>query len=102
MFELQEELQTGTYHYNFQHIGLAARVALIEKMYVAAVRELGEAHDEISWKPWATGQFINRDKLVSECVDAFQFIMNMMLALGDDPRELAIEFANRHAAKVLL
>lgn len=102
MFETQNLLQTETYHYNFQYMPLQERIAYIEKMYVAAVRELGEAHDETSWKPWATKQFANRDALIGELVDTWHFIMNMALAFGDDPLDLADEFFTRYQRKAAL
>lgn len=66
-----------------------ARIHHIKDMALAAIKEIGEALDETSWKPWTTGRPVLRKHSVgSELSDAFQFIMNMWFAaypeLSDD------------------
>lgn len=57
------------------------RVAHIKDMALAAIKEIGEALDEVSWKPWTTGEPVLRKHAVGgELSDAFQFIMNMWFA----------------------
>lgn len=45
----------------------------------ACERELGEAMDEVAWKPWATSQHFNAVRYIEEMVDAWHFFMNMLL-----------------------
>jgi hypothetical protein len=59
----------------------ARRVNHIKDMALAAIKEIGEALDETSWKPWTTGEPMLRKHAVGgELSDAFQFIMNMWFA----------------------
>jgi dimeric dUTPase (all-alpha-NTP-PPase superfamily) len=43
--------------------------------------ELHELLAETGWKPWAKSRHINRDAYISELVDAFHFMMNLMLVV---------------------
>ena len=58
------------------------RCSYIQVMVHAAQHELGEAMDEVGWKPWASSRHINRAQFHAEMVDAWHFFMNLMLA-GD-------------------
>lgn len=50
--------------------------------------EIHEAAMEISWKPWAKGQYFDRERYVGELVDAWHFFMNLMLLSGITEQEL--------------
>lgn len=64
--------------YDFESMTPEQRVAYIKEMYIAAVKELGEALDETQWKPWAKGEHvIHQVPFGSELSDAWQFITNM-------------------------
>lgn len=54
----------------------------------AAEDEIHEAMGEISWKPWATEHFFNREQFIGECVDALHFIGNMLAAAKCTDEEL--------------
>ena len=103
LFELQHDLQTNTYGYNFQQMTLIDRIQYVKNMKLALEAELQEALDETQWKPWtnhhATIKWVNRDAYVGEMVDVLHFLINMLLVLGDDPKDLAIEVANRYLRK---
>jgi len=45
----------------------------------AAIKELTEALDEISWKPWASAKFFNRDAFLGELADVQLFLDNLKL-----------------------
>jgi len=64
------------------------QIQFMKDMYIALDDEMHELLGEIGWKPWATSKHINRDAAVSELVDAFHFIMNFMLVLRVDEKEL--------------
>ena len=59
----------------------ARRVEHIKDMGLAAIVEITEALNEVSWKPWTTGEPVLKKHAVGgELSDAFQFIMNMWFA----------------------
>lgn len=89
MFELQLELQTTTFGKNFQRMRPAERIQYIKDMVIAATDELHEALNETGWKPWATVRHIHEDAYIAELVDAWHFLMNLMLATGREPGDLA-------------
>lgn len=63
--------------------------------------ELHEAMKECGWKPWATEKYMNREAFMKELVDAWHFLMNMMLAIspGRLPLDIAKEFATKYYEK---
>jgi dimeric dUTPase (all-alpha-NTP-PPase superfamily) len=80
MLRQQRELQhrMGNLFFRASADDRAARVEHIKNMALAAIKEIGEALDETSWKPWTTGKpFIRKHAVSGELSDAFQFIMNM-------------------------
>lgn len=89
MFELQLELQTTTFGKNFQRMRPAERIQYIKDMVLAATDELHEALNETGWKPWTTVRHVNEDAYIAELVDAWHFLMNLLLATGREPSELA-------------
>jgi len=54
----------------------------------AAIDELSETMSEISWKPWATAKFFNREQYVGELVDVLHFVGNLLSAAGCTDEEL--------------
>lgn len=50
--------------------------------HTALVKELGEALDEVGWKPWASSRFVQGKPALKEMVDAWHFFLNIMLAIG--------------------
>jgi dUTPase-like protein len=63
--------------YDFTKMSIAERIQFIKDMMLAAQQELGEALNEVSWKPWTVGERFNTTAFTSELGDVFQFIMNM-------------------------
>lgn len=56
----------------------------------AAIKEITEALDELSWKPWASAEFFNRKAFLGELADVQLFLHNLLLiALEDNGDELA-------------
>lgn len=59
----------------------------------AAMVELAEVSIEYSWKPWAVDQpFVNRERVMEECVDVLHFVGNMLTALGVTDEELEVYY----------
>jgi hypothetical protein len=92
MIAAQRAFQEHLGH-KFENMSVNERCLYIQQMWTAAIKELGEALDEVSWKTWTThnGLYINADALTAELSDAFQFMMNMWFAAFPhaEPEELA-------------
>jgi hypothetical protein len=77
------------------------RIQYIKDMILACTNELHEALGEISWKPWATGRYVNHREAMGELRDAWQFLMNAMFAVTrTSPENLARELHDMHAEKI--
>jgi hypothetical protein len=91
MFELQGDLQRETYGAHPADItSLQERVQFGKDMHIAITDELHEALGEISWKPWAKGEYFNEEAYQGELVDAFHFFMNLCM-LGNMTPEVLFE-----------
>lgn len=99
MLALQEQLQRESFGYNFKTMTTEQAIRYIKDMKLGLEAELQEALDEVSWKPWATAQRINRDAYFSELVDVLHFLMNMFLVLGDNTGDLAAEIFTKYCLK---
>lgn len=55
---------------------------------MALFHELFEAMQETGWKPWASKKYVNRKGFNSEIVDAWHFLMNLMIWSGMTPEQL--------------
>ena len=75
----QHELQVVAYGIDPGHLLPEERHAFFLWNCFAFDDEVHEAGAEISWKPWASGQFFNRDAYIGELVDAFHFFLNLLL-----------------------
>jgi dUTPase-like protein len=97
-YELQRRLG-----YEYEMMIDVERIAAVKDMYIAAVQELGEALDEVSWKPWTNGlpRFMVLPFL-TELNDAFQFMMNMwFIAMPNaTPEQIATAMLATHEAKI--
>jgi dUTPase len=71
--------------------------------HTALVIELGEAMNEVGWKPWATSRHINYPEALHEMVDAWHFFMNIMLGMAAMAKvpvsDLAQEFQEYYRIK---
>lgn len=74
------------------------RIDYIRTQVLACVAELMEMLDEIGWKPWATSRHVNENAAFGELRDAWQFLMNLMMAVTLAPPE---EVAARLHAELL-
>lgn len=80
MFAAQKKLQMFTFEHYFSDMTTQQRVDYIKENVLALTDELHELLAETSWKPWAKSEFLHEDKVVSELVDAWHFMMNIMIA----------------------
>lgn len=102
MLETQADLQRDAYGVNhaFMREPSDARATYIRDNVLALTDELHEALGEVGWKPWATSRHLNEDAYVAELVDAWHFMMNLLLATGIPPEELARKFIMKYFEKV--
>lgn len=80
--QAQRELQIKSYGQDPGVLTDEQKVEWIRWNVLALEDELHEALAEVGWKPWAKSKHVNRDAYVSELVDAFHFLMNLMLVVG--------------------
>lgn len=71
------------------------RIEYVRWNMLAAQNELNEALDEISWKPWASAEFFNRDQFVGELVDVLHFVGNMLVAAKCTDAELNERYTDK-------
>jgi hypothetical protein len=60
---------------------------------LAAEDELHEALGEISWKPWASKEFFNREQFVGELVDVMHFVGNLLAVAQVTGPELTTRYS---------
>jgi hypothetical protein len=89
--------------YDYANMTRWERIAYIKNMYIAAVQELGEALNEVSWKPWTTGEIkIDELAFIGELNDTWQFVANMWFAVmpSATPAEIAHAMEQTHHRKI--
>ena len=88
----QLELQIKSYGSDPRGLDDEGKLEWIRWNMLALEDELHEALAEVGWKPWAKSKHINRDAFVSELVDAFHFLMNLMLIVDCDADEFLAKY----------
>lgn len=99
MYDMQRDLQLRYHGRPFPEFTDEERVAEIRIQWVALIKELGEALDEVGWKPWAKypdGPHINGEAFDAEMVDAWHFFMNLMLLRGMTPDDLFMGYMRKN------
>lgn len=92
-----KELQNQYYDQNLPILWDEKLIEFIRWNTLAAEDELHEALNEVSWKPWASAQFINREEFIGELVDALHFIGNMLAGVGCSDEELSEAYEEKMA-----
>lgn len=101
MIRMQRELQEQTFGFDFASMTTRERVDCIKENVLALTDELHELLAETSWKPWAKSEFLNEDKAFSELIDAWHFMMNIMIAILPDldPEDIADHLTESYFTK---
>lgn len=86
--EKTKYLQEEFYGQKFEDFTHEQLVEWVRINILAAEDELHEALGEISWKPWASSQFFNRDAYLGEIVDVLHFVGNLLAGAGVSDVEL--------------
>lgn len=103
VLELQANLQAMTYGYDLESMTDEETRKYVFWNAWALADELHEAMAEMSWKPWAETQFINRDAFLKELIDLSHFLNNMWLAIsGLPPVEAAELFEKLYEEKHII
>lgn len=79
---LQNRLQEEAFGISYESMNTDERLVAIKDMVLACTDELHEALAETGWKPWATSRHINYEAFQGELIDAYHFLMNLMLIAG--------------------
>ena len=95
----QREYQSQVYGVAYEVFGLDkdARTDYVSMNLTAAMIELGEAYQEVPWKPWAK---VNKEevwkekrgKFIGEIVDTLFFLANSLTAVGCSDEELKLAY----------
>lgn len=89
MLEVQRMFQrrvasTTLYTTDPNYVGEGKRIDEFKDMVLALQDELHEALGEIGWKPWADSRHFNVEAVQGELIDAWCFLMSLMLLAGLD------------------
>lgn len=88
----QHELQIKSFGLDPKGLDDEQKLEWIRWNMLALMDELHEALAETGWKPWAKSKHVARDAYVSELVDAFHFLMNLMLVVDCDADEFLAKY----------
>lgn len=103
LFWMQRNLQNKSFGFDFAKMTADDRIDYLRLQTLAAINELGEALDEVDWKPWAqvAERKVRREQFVNELVDVLHFWINMVLAVSGkmSSQEIADEVFTRFALK---
>lgn len=99
LFAHQLELQVSAFGRDPSALTLEQKCEYIDWNLTAIAQEIGEARDEMSWKPWASDRFqlLHRDRQLGEMVDVLHFFINICLALDATPVELFERYLAKRA-----
>jgi len=70
--------------------------AALKECVLAAQVELVEVLNEVNWKPWKKSKkVVNKELLVTELVDVFQFLVNGCIAMDIKEEDLMQAYAEK-------
>lgn len=96
----QHDLQVKSFGQDPKDLSLNDQMEWVRWNVLALQDELHEALAETGWKPWAKSKHINRDAYVSELVDAFHFLMNLMLVVNCDADEFLAKYFEKRGINI--
>jgi dimeric dUTPase (all-alpha-NTP-PPase superfamily) len=88
IMDRQLELQRDSFGIDPTELSGEERDHYIQSMSTALVVELGEVLQEVSWKPWASGEWFNREAYLVELIDVLHFWMNLVLVATNNPMDV--------------
>jgi hypothetical protein len=99
MYRRQEQLQMGSFIAGGRHpreMNFSELMEYLRVNFLAIFNEINEAMNETGWKPWATEDSINVEAFRGELVDAFHFMLNLLIAAGIQPHEFYTAFLEKN------
>ena len=102
MFDHQNNMQVHTYGNGTElaDYDLERKIEFLKNNHLAVLDELHESLAEVGWKPWASSQHINEDAILAELVDAWHFMMNIMLTIEKTPEDFTAAYFRKAAKNV--
>ena len=102
MFDHQNNMQVHTYGDGTElaDYDLERKIEFLKNNHLAVLDELHESLAEVGWKPWASSQHINEDAILAELVDAWHFIMNILLTIEKTPEDFTAAYFRKAAKNV--
>lgn len=99
MVNLQRALQANSFiGQDPATLKIDDKIRYIKDMILGLEDELHEVMGEMSWKPWTVGEkSINADGVKKELVDAWHFLMNIMVAVDMSGDELYKMYMKKRA-----
>lgn len=82
ILELQLKLQRTAFNIDVLNLDEEELIDYITWNAFAMLDEVHEAMKEVSWKPWASATYVNREAFLKELIDAAHFLNNMWLAVA--------------------
>lgn len=98
--ELQRRLQKEAYGIDYRFMSNEELIQSFKDMTMALEDELHEALNEMGWKPWATSKHFNREAVQGELIDAYHFLMNLMLIAGMDENMVNKKYRAKNAVNL--
>jgi len=103
LFELQKDFQILLG--NYIPIGKSCitdliNIELIKNQILALYDEIGEALNEVPWKPWKINQEFNVSKFRMELIDVFHFLINLFLLSGIQAQDVFKLFVSKNKINV--
>lgn len=92
MFHHQREMQISHFGADPQELQGEDRKRFVTAMAYSVVNEIVEATNEIAWKPWAATDKLHRDAYIEEIIDAWHFMINMLLVANVSPEEFHMAY----------
>lgn len=80
----------------------SVRMRYIRDNALAVTHEVHEALNETAWKLWMNNDEWNQHAYLDELVDVLNFLLNLMLATGLPPADLAFAVERRFYEKKIL
>lgn len=93
--EAQRQLQIKSYGADPGSLSKEEKIEFVRWNILALEDELHEALAEISWKPWQSATYFKRDAFVSELVDCYHFLMNLMIVADCDADEFLAKYREK-------
>lgn len=85
--EFQESLGNSISDY-LSFVILPKNIQILKNQLLALFSEIGEALQEVPWKPWKQNQNFNVSKFRMELIDVFHFLINLFLYSGMDSNDV--------------